>query len=216
MSSFCLASSGPEELETASYTVIRVNGESAEPDWDSVPAFDIDHILWRPDYGVWARGQLCYDDEHLYVHLSAVEQNIRAEYTQPLSQVNEDSCMEFFFMPEGEDRYFNFEINPNGCLHFGFGHNRNDRIFLHRDDYADYFQITTDRTENGWEVYYTIPLEFLTLFYPGYQFDGTLLANFYKCGDKTEHKHYLSWSPVRSKTPDFHRPEDFGKLRFGT
>ena len=37
-------------------------------------------------------------------------------------------------------------------------------------------------------------------------------ANFYKCGDKTAHPHFLSWSPVSTEKPDFHRPEFFGEL----
>ena len=37
-------------------------------------------------------------------------------------------------------------------------------------------------------------------------------ANFYKCGDKTAHPHFLSWNPVVSSKPDFHRPECFGEL----
>lgn len=40
----------------------------------------------------------------------------------------------------------------------------------------------------------------------------TLLGNFYKCADETETPHYLSWSPIHTETPDFHRPEFFGEL----
>ena len=39
-----------------------------------------------------------------------------------------------------------------------------------------------------------------------------LLANFYKCGDKTAVPHFLSWNPVEVPSPDFHRPEFFGEL----
>ena len=39
-----------------------------------------------------------------------------------------------------------------------------------------------------------------------------LRANFYKCGDKTAHPHFLSWNPVGTPSPDFHRPEFFGEL----
>ena len=39
-------------------------------------------------------------------------------------------------------------------------------------------------------------------------------ANFYKCGDKTLQPHFLSWSPIHSEKPDFHRPEDFGIINF--
>lgn len=40
-------------------------------------------------------------------------------------------------------------------------------------------------------------------------------GNFYKCGDETEFPHYGAWSPVRTLSPDFHRPEFFGTLVFG-
>ena len=36
----------------------------------------------------------------------------------------------------------------------------------------------------------------------------------HKCGDLTNHKHYLSWNMVQSEKPDFHRPEDFGRMMF--
>ena len=39
-------------------------------------------------------------------------------------------------------------------------------------------------------------------------------ANFYKCGDKLTVPHYLTWSPVETHKPDFHRPEFFGVVRF--
>jgi hypothetical protein len=76
------------------------------------------------------------------------------------------------------------------------------------------FDIRADRTEDGWEVYYQIPVAFLQVFYPDDSFSGSLRANVYKCGDKTDHKHYLSWNPVNSEKPDFHRPEDFGRMIF--
>ena len=150
----------------------------------------------------------------LHVHLRATESDIRAEYTEPLSPVCQDSCLEFFFMPEGEDRYFNYEINPNGCLYIGFGHGRSDSTALYREDMQDLFAIEADRTEDGWEVYYQIPVTFLQLFYPEYSFSGILRANVYKCGDLTSHKHYLSWNAIESEKPDFHRPEDFGMMVF--
>ena len=77
------------------YTVTKVTGAA---DWENIPSISIDKVLWCEDTGIRATGQLCYDDENLYVHLRAKEKNIRAEYTEPLSPVYEDSCLEFFFM----------------------------------------------------------------------------------------------------------------------
>ena len=171
---------------------------------------------WEPDCGVRSFGQLCYDDSNRYVHLRAVEKDIRAEYTAPLSPVYQDSCLEFFFMPEGGDRYFNFEMNPNGCLYIELGHNRSDRFIQYRDDISDRFDIKTAKTDDGWEVFYRIPLDFIRLFYPDFEFIGSLRANIYKCGDMTTAKHYLSWNPVTSQKPDFHRPQDFGEMIFSS
>ena len=192
------------------YRITKVDKQFS---WKDIPALQADNILWEPDCGIRAFGQFCYDEENLYVHLRAVEENIRAFYTAPLSPVCKDSCLEFFFMPG--DRYFNFEVNPNGCLHIGFGHSRHDSIVLYKKNDVKFFDIRTERTEDGWEVYYRIPLSFIRLFYPDYKFSGILRANVYKCGDETVHVHFLSWNPVSSDTPDFHRPQDFGKMYFG-
>ncbi len=193
------------------YTIRSVAGE---PDWETVPELEADQVLWRPDCGIRAFGRFCHDSQALHVRLRAVEQQIRAEYTEPLSPVCQDSCLEFFFMPERENRYFNFEINPNGCLYIGFGHGRGDSTALVPGSMGRLFGIRADRTPDGWQVVYRIPLPFLQLFWPGFSFTGMLLANIYKCGDRTEHPHYLSWNPVLSEKPDFHRPADFGFMRF--
>lgn len=194
-----------------SYLIRSVSGA---PDWNTVPSLEVDQVLWKPDCGIRAFGQFCHDARNLYVRLCAVEKLIRAEYSAPLSPVCRDSCLEFFFMPEGEDRYFNFEVNPNACLYIGFGHGREDSTALYRKDQQQLFEIRAERTADGWEVFYRIPLSFLCLFWPDFAFTGTLRANVYKCGDLTENEHYLSWNPVSSGTPDFHRPQDFGIMRF--
>ena len=161
------------QTEKKSYTIVKTD---STPDWTNVPVLQIDNVLWTDDFGIRAQGQLCYSDEALFVHLSAVEKDVRAEYTEPLSPVNEDSCLEFFA--------------------------------------EKYFDIHTNRLTDGWEIFYRIPLKFIRLFYPDYQFKGELAANFYKCGDETANKHYLSWSPIDLRSPDFHRPEYFGVITF--
>ena len=194
------------------YTIQRISGE---PDWNTVPALDVDQHLWLESDHIKTTAQICYDDEALYVHMVSVEPNIRAEYTEPLSAVCQDSCMEFFFCPSpDDDRYVNFEINPNCCTHIGVGSCRADsvRIFPKKED--ELLQKKANRTADGWEVFYRIPVFFLRSLFPGYELiPGTVIrANCYKCGDLTEKEHYLSWNPVEHPTPDFHRPCDFGAM----
>ncbi|MBP0973984.1 MAG: hypothetical protein J5851_08780 [Oscillospiraceae bacterium] len=201
----------PEPVE-ADYVITKVSGE---PDWDSIPAVPIDQVLWTDDFGIRGAAQLCYDSEHLYVHLSAVESDIRAENTEPLAPVYQDSCLEFFFQPEGADKYFNIEMNPNGCVCMEYGPAKTDRFALVRGNIVEYFNIRTDRTADGWEAFYDIPLDYFRYFFPDYEFTGVLYGNFYKCGNLCTNKHFLAWKPIDLASPDFHRPEFFGTLVYG-
>ena len=191
------------------YSIPRISGA---PDWSAIPALTVDTVLWEPDCGIRMTQQLCYDETALYVRQQARESTIRAEYSAPLSPVHEDSCMEFFFALGADDRYFNFEINPNGCIELGFGPNRKNRVRLCHKAEQETFRPCCVRAADGWAAEYRLPLDFFRLFYPdfrlvpGVRFRG----NCYKCGDRTEHPHFLAWNPVTSETPDFHRPECFG------
>lgn len=194
-----------------SYTITKTNGSI---DWETVPVLQIDKVLWRDDTGIRAKGQICHNDMYMFVHLSAVEKYIRAENTEPLSPVYEDSCLEFFFMSEKDNGYFNFEINPNGCLIVQYGLAGPDRKDILVDDMASFYDIHTNRTPDGWEVFYSIPLDLLRSYVPDFRFSGKLFANMYKCGNKTVNKHFLSWSPVDLELPNFHCPEFFGTMIF--
>ena len=129
------------------YSIPRTSGA---PDWNSVPALAVDTVLWEPDCGIRMTQQLCYDETALYVRQRAWETAICAEYTAPLSPVHEDSCMEFFFALGADDRYFNFEINPNGCIELGFGPNRKNRIRICHKAEQETFQPRCVRTADGW------------------------------------------------------------------
>lgn len=194
------------------YTITRCNGQ---PDWNKVPALQIDHWHHTEPMPISAQAQVCYDDNALHVRLSAVEENIRAELTGLLDEICEDSCLEFFFCPmAGDKRYFNIECNPNGCLFLGFGPNVDELMRLIPMDPAIVPEVK--RTIDGWETVYTIPYKFIRVFFPefapvsGY----TTRANFYKCGDKTVQPHYLVWNPVPAQRCSFHNPDAFGTVHF--
>ena len=75
----------------------------------------------------------------------------------------------------------------------------------------------TQRTEDGWEIFYEIPASFVQLFIPDFALTPgkVLRANCYKCGDLTVQEHYMSWNPVEVVDPDFHVPAFFGKMILG-
>ena len=193
------------------YTVQRISGT---PDWSAVPVLAVRNHLWLPSEQIHMSAQICYDETALYVRMQAVEENIRAEYHAPLSQVCEDSCMELFFSPEGDARYLNVEANPNCCFLMGLGTCRADRVRILPKKEEELLAPKAERTADGWVLTYRLPMTFLRVLYPSLMLQpGTVLhANVYKCGDLTPAPHFLSWNPVEHPTPDFHRPQDFGKF----
>ena len=193
------------------YKVVRV----AEAKWSEIPAVELTHTGWLEPCAISAKAQLCHDGENLYVRMEAVEEKIRATLTGKLDQVCDDSCLEFFFAPlAGNERYFNFEVNPLGNMYVGFGGKRPTRVRQIVKKPEELFCAAPFRTENGWGVTYRIPVSFIRMYMPEFKLEGTCCGNFYKCGDKTETVHYLAWSPLSSATPDYHRRQDFGNLCF--
>ena len=184
------------------------------PDWSAVPAVELTHTGWLPISSVTARAQLCHDGKNLYVHMEAVEPDIRAVLSDPLDQVCEDSCLEFFLAPiTGDTRYFNFEFNPLGNFYMAFGRLRETRSRLLPAD-QEQFAIKPYYTENGWGITYQIPASFIQMFMPEFSLSGEASCNFYKCGEKTDTPHYLAWSELTCEKPDYHRVQDFGRLIF--
>ena len=68
----------------------------------------------------------------------------------------------------------------------------------------------------SWTLEYKLPISILGKYTnvakpaPGIKWK----ANFYKCGDKTSHPHWLTWSFVDKPNPNFHSPSFFGVLAF--
>ena len=185
-------------------------------DWTKIPEVQIDTHLQDQVVDISATGQVCYDNEALYVRLCAKEKNIRAEYTGPLDAPCEDSCLEFFFCPvPGDNRYFNIEYNPNCCIYLGLASCLNDLVRL-IPEFGIPFSPKATRTEDGWEIVYQIPFEFIRRFFPDFSAtSGTKIrGNFYKCGDLTAQEHYLCWNMITSNPVSFHRTCDFGILTF--
>ena len=197
------------------YTILPVHTEA--PVWTELPCLAVDNVQWLGDTGVRMWQQMCYDADFLYVRQYAQEPNQRTQLTGQLQQVCEDSCMEFFFTPGDDDRYFNLEMNPNGAARLAFGPPAGPRTLLLPRDMEQLFAIKAERTADSWTLTYRIPLSFLQLFYPDFRYvsGAALRGNCYKCGDLTDHPHYLSWNPVQSDVPAFHRPQDFGLFLFG-
>ena len=193
-----------------------ITPQNAELNWDNVPALNIDTCLWLADAGISAQAKLCYDADAIYVRFDVKEANIRAEETGDIGRPCEDSCVEFFFCPMPENKYyFNIEMNTNLCTYLGIGSNRYDLCRMIQRN-KNPLAAETVRTEDGWQLTYRIPVAFIQRFFPEFKAEsGAMMrGNFYKCGDSTVQPHYYSWNPVETENPDFHQSAYFGKLYF--
>lgn len=196
------------------YTIVPKAGAL---DWSAVPEADIDCCQWGYFADISSKAQLCYDEEAIYVRLRAREANIRAEVKEQTGLPYFDSCLEFFFCPmEGNNTYFNIEMNPNCAMFLGIGTSNYDLIRLILPEDGN-FEATSVRTEDGWEITYRVPASFVRRFFPEFSmYPGKKIrGNFYKCGDETVVPHYFAWNPIENDILDFHQPDWYGEFIFG-
>lgn len=144
---------------------------------------------------------------------------LRAVNAEDNSPVHQDSCVEFFVAPKPGTRvpYINFEFNCIGTLSAALRRGRNEdvqplspeqlkRVLRHASCGTRPFNEIEGLFT--WNLTVAIPLDLLGLNKDN-PFPVTLYGNFYKCADLTESPHFLSWGPIKTETPDFHRPEFF-------
>ncbi len=196
------------------YTIKKIQGT---PDWTKVPVMPIDTLLWTDSIDITAQAQICWDENALYLRMEAVEPHIRAEENGPLAMVCEDSCLEFFFRPTEQMKYFNIEINPNKAMFMGIATGRTMLFRLLCSEMKEQMNIQVEMTGKGWVLSYQIPFSLIRFFFPEFKAEegGKIYGNAYKCGDRTVKEHYMVWNPIQSEEPDFHLPEQFGTLIFG-
>ena len=151
------------------------------------------------------------------------EQTVRALQGTPGGEVYEDSCVEFFFQPSpGDPHYYNFEWNAIGKLCVSWRTGRFDpepapsSVYEMVKAEASCGSVPfAERPSDGpWTLKLEIPAE--ALWRSGLKsFSGLKArANFYKCGDGLTVPHFVTWSPVSTEKPDYHRPEFFGDIEF--
>jgi len=182
----------------------------------------IDTINW-PSYAYKpvVKFKIAYCQNQIWLKFSVSEDTVRAKETKVNGAVCKDSCVEFFFSPNKDGSYYNFEFNCVGVPHVGYNSVKNkllidpENIKLIRVKSSLGKQPFEEKIGGyHWEMMVVIPKECFV-----YDNDLELkglnaTANFYKCGDETSTPHYLTWNPVGTKDPDYHQPKYFGELLF--
>lgn len=181
----------------------------------------IDNLNWPEQYPYQplATFNIAHSRTAIYIDFFVRCNYLRAVNTANNSNVYQDSCVEFFVQPDPADNhYYNFEFNCIGTIHAARRLDRHsgellpDAALNRVRRVASCGNAPFEEIEGmfSWSLLVVIPFDLL-----GIKFDGSPIAmrgNFYKCADMTSVPHFLSWAPITTPTPDFHRPEFFGNI----
>lgn len=155
---------------------------------------------------------ISYDDEYLKVSFTTTA-GTRLECRTDQGPVSADSCVEFFMRPEGSDEYWNFEFNCAGVANASHRRTRPEPVRLTAEELASIVRRPEGDVPDGccdtprtWRLAVAIPWR-LTGIVPA---AGTRFkANVYACASKALRPYYMSFAPIATEKPDFHRPEHF-------
>ena len=162
---------------------------------------------------------IAYSDKAVAIMFEVSEDHVRAVAMENNGPVWEDSCVEFFVQAPDGNHYTNFEMNCAGTMLAALRTSRHDPVPFTSEQFGPVRRITSlpheaidSRAEGqSWWAIEVIPFESF-----GYcAKPSSLRANLYKCGDKCDRPHFLSWSPIGKPSPDFHCPEFFGEIVLG-
>lgn len=165
---------------------------------------------------------LRHDGKSLHLNFEVEEEFVAAVADKDNGEVYKDSCVEFFISFD-DDGYYNLEANCTGKILLS--HRRGRKIDV---EYAsseilslikraaslgdEPFECRT--ADSKWYLNLTIPCD-VFFRHDIKNFSGIKAkCNIYKCGDNLPVPHFLSWQPIKTANPDFHRPEFFGDIEF--
>lgn len=166
--------------------------------------------------------RMFHTGEWLLLRFDVAEQYTMARVTQDNGRSWTDSCVEFFISPDGKE-YYNFETTCAGRLLLAWHRSRHEAEqapqevlqAVKRFTSLPFGQTFEERVgDNRWSLTLAIPPRALFRHALNDWSGLQASANLYKCGDELSHPHFLSWSPIRTEKPDFHRPEFFAPIRF--
>ena len=207
-------------MKTINVPLVNLDNQALDTAVEMAGArFDVACVNWPETfpYAPLCSGRVARTKDALVVDFRVSGLDLRAQNMEDNGRQWEDSCVEVFIKDPEKADYYNFEINALGKVLACYGPVREGRTRRPQEQMEQILRF--GNLEGGpldkegvqtWRVGVVIPFELIGVD-PG-NLPHSIRANFYKCGDKTAHPHYLSWSPIDTPKPDFHRPEFFGEL----
>jgi hypothetical protein len=166
--------------------------------------------------------QIAYNENELFLQYQVNEQSVKAEITKSNGRVWTDSCVEFFLSPEGNNAYYNLEMNCIGTILLGYRKNGEPAIHATDEQIAGIRRISSlgnmpfaeRKQQTQWQITVAIPWKVFFKHELMPVKGKKMRGNFYKCGDELSVPHFVSWTKINTPNPSFHVPECFGGLEF--
>lgn len=208
-----------------SSTPLVPGADPSAPQWKKGEFLTLGHVFDQSSsHKPKTQVRLLHDDRSIAGLFQVCDRYVIGKATADQQPVCKDSCVEFFFQVQGDERYFNLEMSCTG------------RILLYhvRDcrggDFEELKQCDLDMiirksslpeqvlpeitTPTDWWLSFYIPVAMLEKHTPvGEKLSGQIWrGNFTKCADDSSHPHWISW--LKLSKLDFHLPKEFGELVF--
>ena len=183
----------------------------------------VENLNWKETYPYRpiTLFNIARSNNSIFIKYSVRGSMLRAIYSNDLEPVNEDSCVEFFCKLPDSDNYMNFEFNCIGTCNASKRKSKTEGVVRYTLDelsqikrYPSIGRRAFNEMEGMFEWELTVKIPFTLMGIDPNNLPKKLLGNFYKCADGTDSPHYVSWSPIKTKKPNFHCPEFFGELIF--
>lgn len=210
-------------VKKVSLANVAVENVPALMDKEKIDFEPINVVNWSAfPYQPEVQFRIAHTDDAILLNYRVKEASVRAAASADNGAVWEDACVEFFSVPAADGVYYNIECNCVGTLLIGAGAGRGNREHAPQEVMDKVQRWSSlgctpfdERVgECNWELALVIPY---SAFFKHQltSLDGkSIRANFYKCGDKLQTPHFLSWNPIELEKPNFHCPEFFGVLKF--
>lgn len=185
---------------------------------------DVAVLNWADPYSYLPQVDfaIAHDGRNILIHFRVTEKRTLGTMEMDLDGVYKESCCELFCMKEGDSQYYNIESNCIGSILMECGSGRAGRFTSTAENlrqierWASLGRKSVGYIDNEthWELALVVPSTVFWKHSYGSFAGKTFLANVYNCVGSGDDRQYVTWHPVISSGPDFHRPEFFRRIYF--
>ena len=216
------------------YTILKVkaapkiDGRLDEPAWKNARSVGAFQFPWyKQGKKEQTDARMLWDKKYLYVSFRCQDAHVWSVHKKHDDPVYKDDCVEVFTSPDPDhpERYFNIEMNVNRAWLDRY-HPEGPGKKPPANWNAKGMRIATtvqgtlnddSDTDRSWILEAAIPLSnFAKVARHTPPHDGDVWhLNLNRLGGQTNPQ-YSQWSPGKTKTPQFHAPQYFGRVVFST